>query len=638
MLAVVRSFSKTIFAKLLLVLLIVAMAGFGMSGVLQAQFSKDVIIAGDREVSPEQFVQMFDNQREQMKQRRGQDITREQMIEAGFHQRMLQELAAEESYLAWLGRIGVRPADELIVEQLRQSPRFFNPVTGAFDQTEFDNFLREAKMTRQQFDQTVRDGIAIEHFSRGMGAGVRLPRIYGAMQAAFGLERRDASWIAVTPQSVAQPAAPTDAQLQAFLTENSAQLRRPEYRELTVALFTPASVMGTVTVDETLIRRTYEFRKDALSQAERRTFVQIPVKTAQEAQRVIAGLRANQDPQAVARGIGAQPVTYQDRPRSAVPDRAVAQQAFTLPVGQVSAPIQGELGTRSVIKVLGVSPGRQVTFEEARPEIEAGLKREAAVQKVDDNVQAYERLRNSGVGMVEAARQTGGVVRDLPPVTAEGALPNGRPLGAPPALFAAGFALAAGSESDSIEDAGNGEYFAVRVRRVLPAGLPKLEEVKPQLTQAWMQREMVRRMEAKAQELAGRLRKGESLQAVAASAGLSVQTAKDIERGQNPQLGPQFLSEVFLKKANDVFVARMPSVAFAVGRVEAITTPPAALAARMAEDRRPQISNEYTGQMAELLRAATRNLIKPRVYPDRVNTALNIQEPAGGAVEGDAKK
>lgn len=199
MLAVVRSFSKTIFAKLLLVVLIVAMAGFGMSGVLQAQFSKDVIIAGDRQVSPEQFVQMFDNQREQMKQRRGQDISRDQMIEAGFHQRMLQELASEEAYLAWLDRIGIRPADELIVEQLRQSPRFFNPVTGAFDQTEFDRFLVEAKMTRTQFDQTVRDGIAIEHFSRGMGAGIRLPRIYGAMQAAFGLERRDASWIQVTP-------------------------------------------------------------------------------------------------------------------------------------------------------------------------------------------------------------------------------------------------------------------------------------------------------------------------------------------------------------------------------------------------------------------------------------------------------
>lgn len=639
MLRAVRSFSKTIFAKLLLVLLIIAMGAFGLSGVLQAQFSTAVLAAGDREVSPAEFVRAFDNQREQISQRQGRQVTREQLIEAGVHQRMLQDMAMLESYSAWLRRIGIRPADQLFAKRLRQLPQFFNPVTGAFDETEFRTALQRAQVTEEEFNRQVRDEIASDHFGRGIAAGLRLPRIYGAMQASFGLERRDASWIAVTPQNVGAPPQPTDAQLQAFMGEMSAQLRRPERRRITVALFTASNMLDQVSVPEDLVRRTYEFRKDALSQAERRTFVQIPVDDAQAAQRVIAGLRAGQDPEAVARSVGAQVLSYEDRPQTAVPDRAVAQQAFTLPQGQVSGPIRGDLGKVSVIKVLGVSPGHAVTYEEARADILAALKQEAAQQKVDDAVQAYERLRGTGMGMVEAARQSGArIVSDLPPVTADGLAPNGQRLGAPPALFEAAFALGAGAESDTVEDAGNGEYFAVRVDQVIPAGMPRLEELKPQLAVAWQAREMRRRMEARANELAERLRKGETLQAVAASAGLQVRTARDIERGQDPQLGPQLMSEIFLKKRGDVFVAPMPSVAFAVGRVDAVTSPATAVAARAAEERRPQISNEYIGQIGQLLQTATRNRIDPKVYPDRVNAALGVEAPAEPAAKGDGKK
>src|SRR3712207_8827333 len=56
-----------------------------------------------------------------------------------------------------------------------------------------------------------------------------------------------------------------------------------------------------------------------------------------------------------------------DAPRSAIPDRRVADVAFRLPAGQVSDPIQGGLAF-SVVKVLSVTPGRLVALEERSEE------------------------------------------------------------------------------------------------------------------------------------------------------------------------------------------------------------------------------------------------------------------------------
>ena len=78
------------------------------------------------------------------------------------------------------------------------------------------------------------------------------------------------------------------------------------------------------------------------------------------------------------------------------------------------------------------------------------------------------------------------------------------------------FALPAGGESE-VEDAGHGEFFAVRVEKIIPPAMPPLDEIRPMLTRAWTQRELRKALQAKADALVARLKKGETLEAVAAS-------------------------------------------------------------------------------------------------------------------------
>lgn len=645
MITLFRQFSKSIFAKIIFGLLIIAMGAFGIQQAVTADLGSAVIVAGDRETSAVDFKRIFDNARKQEEARVQRPITAEDMIRANLHRRIANQLSEQNSVLSWLDSIRITAGDTLITDAMRREQAFLNPVTGAFDKDQFLQALQRAGMTEAEYQRETRDQLATMHFGSGMAMGLRAPRIYGAMQAAYALERRDISVFAVTPQMAGIPAPPTDAQLTQFINQNQAALRRPEFRQLTLVLFTAGAVASQVSVPEADIRRDYEARKASLAQAERRTFVQIPVRTPQSAQQVIAALRAGQDPAAVARAAGVTAVTFTDKPQTSVPDGAVAQAAFAMTAGQVSDPIRGQLGM-AVVKLISIAPGHAVSFEEARPAIETRLRSEAAAEKVYEAVQKFEDARTAGKSMLEAAQIAGGRVVTLPaPVTESGLLPNGQRLGAAnmDAVFQAAFALAPGGESDATEDFGNGEYFAVKVDRVIPAGLPTIARDRPMLAGAWMGREIDKRMKAKAEELARRISRGESLAAVAASVGGQVRTVPNMTRQPNPALGP-LIQEIFLRRRGEAFSGRLPPpqpnapvAPYAVGRIDAIHTPVPAVAARVVEAQRPQVSDSISRDMAQLASAAAKLRVKPRVKLEAIDSAVGAVAPAEPTPAGKKK-
>jgi peptidyl-prolyl cis-trans isomerase D len=110
--------------------------------------------------------------------------------------------------------------------------------------------------------------------------------------------------------------------------------------------FSASQLAPTIKVDEAEVQRQFNFRRDSLSEPERRTIVQVPAPNQAAATQVAARLRAGEAPAAVARALKVEPVRYEAQPRTAVVDRRAAAAAFALPAGGVSAPFQGDSAGR----------------------------------------------------------------------------------------------------------------------------------------------------------------------------------------------------------------------------------------------------------------------------------------------------
>lgn len=644
MLASIRAFAKSWVAIVLLGLLIVSFAIFGITDVFAPRGGGNwVVKAGDRTVSGPEFKSLFDSYREQLGQQAGRPVTVEQAVEANVHTRVLDELASGQAFAAVLERIGIRPADELVTEQIRGFRGFFSPVTGVFDQDTYRQELARNNLTPERFESELRDNVAQQHFVSGVVAGLRAPRVYAAAAVAFESEVRDVSVALVHPGLVERPAPPTDAQLTAFLRENASALRRPELRALTVVRFNAADAARTAVVDPAEVQRQFEFRRESLSQPERRTFVQIPAPDQAAAARVAQQLRAGAAPAVAARSISREPVPFDNVPRSAVTDAPVAAAAFGLPVGQVSNPIQGSLGW-SVVQVSTITPAVAASFEAARPQIEAELRAAAAEQQVTALVERYEEAHGGGANLAEAARQAGAPVLSIAPVSAEGRTADGQPAALEPALLAAAFQTAQGSESEVLELA-PGQYAAVRVDRVIAPALPTVNEVRPQLTQAWLIRELRTRVQARAQALVTAIRSGGgNVEAVARANNVPFSRLPGVTRAGDPTGGtpPEILSEAFEAKRGEVFQTQFINtqqgpLGVAVGRVEAVRFPAAGVLAVAVEQRREGISSELLQDIGEGVRNGARTAVTAQTSPERALQALGIaadQAAKGAAAPG----
>lgn len=641
MLTAIRDFAKSWPARILMGILALSFVGWGANSVGVSMIPSDhVIKAGSRSINAAEFRREYDNYKKRLEQQSGQPIMAEMAEENRLDAAVLQGVATREAFAELLRKAGVRPSDKLVLDQIQKIPAFFDPISGRFDRKTFTQRLSETGLRPEDFDGVLRDEMAAQHWAVSIQNGLAVPRAYGALASVFALESRDLSYLVLTPASVPQPAAPTDAQLQAFINENKTALTVPETRVLTIVPFTPQAAQAEVAaapIAPAEMQKRYEFRKDTLSKPETRTIVQIPAKDQAAAQAAVGRLQRGEAPAAVARSLGVDAITYEEKPLTAIADRKVGQAAFRMQAGQVGA-VQGDLGL-AVVKVVSVTEGREVSLEEARPMLEAEIRKDMVAEKVYAQSQAYDDAHQAGASLADAAAKAGVAAQTLGPISAQGVDEQGRQYQIPPKILETAFALPSGGESE-LTDLGDGAYFAVKVERIAPAHVPPLAEIRGRVTQVYMQRAVIRALEAKADELAARLKKGEAIDAVAASAGVPVGRLPGLTRQTAQQsgeaLGREVLARAFSAKPGEAWMARAPN-GLVVGQVANIRMDLGPTAARLAETNRGELTQAVFREMADAAQAYARVKLKVKVDAAKARAAAGFA-PEEKAAPGKAEK
>jgi len=634
MTGVLRSTARNPVAIALMGLLVLVFLILGVGGgsrfpdIFASAGADSVVAAGSHSMSTRDFRQIFDQEKQRVEQQQQAPVPIELLIQNGFDQQLLNAIAQDEALAEMLSRAGVVPAPALIGEEIKKLPFAFDKVTGKFSEQQFTRFLANQGITPSQAEAQLGDELAQRHFSAAVEAGFRTPRIYAAVSAVTGLENRDVSYFTLDAKAVPQPAAPTDAQLLSFMREHAAQLMRPEMRVLTLVRFSAKAMEPGVTVDPAAVQKEFAFKKDTLSTPEHRSVVQIPVKTAAQAAQAAARLRAGEDPAAIAKSFGAEPISYADAPQSAIADPKVAQAAFALAQGEVSGPVQGELGA-AVLKVTKITPGAAATFESARPGIEAGLRTKGAQKAAYDLSQKFDDARQAGSSVMDAARKAGVTPVTVGPVTADGLDADAKPNTLlNPTILKTAFAHAAGEDTD-LQDAGPGEYFALHVDRVIPPALPPLAEKRAELAKAYLQQAQMQALKARADTLMAQVRGGAPIDQVATQAGGHLVRQSGMQRLQAEQykaLGRDFLVAIFTAKPGDVFAAAAPSGVF-IGKLDAVRPGDVTTMAHAVDTIEGRVSQAYLKDLLNSVKTAARQDTKVTINLALARRTLGV-DPA----------
>lgn len=645
--------SAVLFGLIIISFLFVGNGTGSLSG-LSLTGAGPVISAGQRKLSADVFKAEFDQQLQGLSQQYQRQISEQEAIDNHLDEQMLPDLASREAKLAAIQQMGIKAGSEMIAEQLRTQPAFFNPVTGKFDRKAYLKTLADNKLTPKAFEANLSDQLISQAFDFGEAAGVRAPRAYNAFVALYNNQAYSASYLALDKSQVPAIGKPTDDQLNAVIKENATHFQLPETRQLSIVRFSAKALAPTMPVDDAEIQKQFDFRKDAESSPETRSLIQITAKDQATAESIAARINKGEDAQQVAKATGAQAIVYEDKAKTGVPDPKVATVAFSMTVGQVSGAIKGDLGY-SVVKVTGIVPGKVADLAAMRPKLEAAARQQAAEKKVSADADKFSTVHGTGADIAKSAAAVGAKLITTPAIVSQGINPDdNKPAdGISAKLLQIAFKQAAGSESD-IESDGPGEYFVVRTDKIIPPSLVALDKVRANVEKYWTDRELSKALKAKADALTARLKKGETMDAVAASSGLKVERLERLNRHDastpnNPvvaKLGGEFAERLFTAKKGDIFQSggaqsqdpKVPTNPMVyVVRLDGIATGDIAQTAQLAADSRQETTQNLTVQMGQSVVSAAKTLINPKINTDRAKRALGIDPTAAATPKSKDK-
>jgi peptidyl-prolyl cis-trans isomerase D len=205
-----------------------------------------------------------------------------------------------------------------------------------------------------------------------------------------------------------------------------------------------------------------------------------------------------------------------------------------------------------LVNVGKIEPGTQKTYDEVAPQIKREIAENRAKTEIGNLRDKFEDERAAGSTLAEAAKKLGHKSRTIDAVDRSGRAPHGKTvadLPKSPDVIAAAFTSDVGVDNDPLQ-LPNG-YLWYDVTGITPSRERSLEEVKDQVTQHWRDDEVGKRLQAKSDEMLGKLKAGTTLAQLATDNGLKVQTAVDLQRGKPGGFAPAKLVEAAFKTPKD---------------------------------------------------------------------------------------
>jgi peptidyl-prolyl cis-trans isomerase D len=579
--------------------LVVSFAIWGIGDIFRGFGRSTFAKIGGTEVTIEQFRALYTDKLQAVGRQFGRTITLEQARALGFDrqitQQILSEMLLDERVRAL--RLGISDAE--IARRIMQDPSFQGP-NGQFDRQRFVDVIRNAGFTEQRFVAEQRRNMLRQQLVGTITGSPIAPTAAVEAMDRFQNEQRTIEYVLFDRAQAGEVAAPATDVLAQYFEPRKAQFRAPEYRKVVIVALLPAERARWMEISDEDLKRAYEERKVRLATPERRQIQQIVFPKADDARAAAERIAKGETFEAIAkeRGLADKDIDLGNVTRAAMLDRVVADAAFALKEGEVSAPVQGRFGT-VLLRVTKIEPEKVPTFEEATEQLRTDLANERAKSDVTAIYDKVEDERSLGKPLAETAEKLKLEARTVE-IDRFGHDPKNQPVANLPQqqrLIAGAFAADVGTDNDPLQV--DGGYVWYEVSGITPERDRTLDEVKDQVEARWREDEVANRLRIKAATFLDKVKGGTALAEAAAADSLKVETRNGIKRtSTTPPLTERSLDAIF-RTAKDAFgsaQADQPGEQL-VFRVTEVVEPTTDLASEESKRLRGALNNAMVGDV-----------------------------------------
>ena len=529
MLDSLRLFAKSWPGKAMGVCLLVGLAGFGVNNVITDLGSNNVAKVGNVDITSRDFLRAYQIQMNQVAQQLGTVPSAEEAINLGIPSMVLQNLAQDAALDQMADGFGLGVSDDKLGDMLRKDANFSGTL-GNFDATQFKVVLQRSGLTEAEYFQTQTDSARRQQLILSLFADTKLPSTASSLVNRYAGDKRTIDYITIGANSIDTPAAPTDADLTAYLAAHQADFRTVETRTVKLMALSPETLAATKTIPEDAIAAEYERIKASMTTLERRTIQQVVLTTPEQIAAFEGGTAAGKTFEALVTENSLTANEIGTLAQRQITDPNLATSAFGLPANGYAV-IDGVTGKRA-IHVSAIEPGHTKTLAEAHDEVAHSLALAEAKTEYATVLDEVEELRAAFKPLDEIAARYNLDLYEIP-VTQGGAelaaVPSLPEANRPKAVQAI-FKAEQGKLTPAIVLDGSANLW-FDLEKIDPARDQTLAEVRDAVATAWTAEKTNAAVEAKTAEIVKRLDAGEDLIDVASSLSLIPQASLAFNRG-----------------------------------------------------------------------------------------------------------
>ncbi len=509
MISFFRASRSNVVVWVILGLLVVGLAGFGIS--TGGGGGRTVAAVGDSTIEVDDLSRTLDQELRTISQQIGRALPMSEARQFGVDRMVLARMINDATLDEEARRLGLSTGDETVQRLVLATPGFRGP-TGEFDRQAYAFALERTGLTPVQFERVLRAEATREMIAGSVQSAVAMPEAAARTLLDFAAEQRRFEWIALDDALLEDPAPePTEAELAAFHAANPVRYTRPETRRLTYVALEPETLAATLDVPEADLRSAYDAAGDRFAEPERRIVDRIGFATSDEAAAARASIEAGEtdfDALAADRGLDATEIDQGEVTRTGLA-APTAEAVFGSEGPGLVGPVDTPLGP-SLFRINAILPAKTTPFETARETLRTERALSLAADRIAAEAAPLQDLLVGGARLEEIAAETDFVLGTL---ALDAATTGG--LADDPVFRTLAGEAEPGIETDLVSLTSGG-LAAVRLEAIDPPALIPLVEIRDTVAADWRAAENALRVADLAGSLKAELDGGLSMTDLAA--------------------------------------------------------------------------------------------------------------------------
>ena len=551
-----RQASRSWYAKLLFILLILSFGIWGVGDVVrQHADSQPAIKVGSESISAAAVVDEFRRDTDRLAKKFNGKITLEDARKLGLVQQTIRQMVNR----ALLDQASDEMKFTVSNEELRKiiaGTSVFQNELKTFDKDVYQRVLDHAGFTEKQFTAMQRKDTTRDLLTRMIAGGITGPLVQADPLFTYRQEQREMDKVVYELEKQPDPPKPNDAALQAYYKAHETEFQAPELRAITGIILRPEDVSGDIKPTDEQITTAYQARQGEFQKAETRAVEVAQFLDEAKAKAFFDTVKDGKDFAGKAKAEKIDVIDLGKPTKKSMPIAELSDAAFSMKSPGVAAPVKTPLGVY-VLHMSEILPGKLLSLEDVRDLVIKGLVQDEANTRLYAKSTALEDALGSGASVEEAANNLKLKTFKLPAVDKDGNGADGRPFSQTPlsqAMLKTAFITAKGESSQVGQLEKNEGYFAVHVDEITPPAPRTLDAIADQVQARLIKEIKLQNARKLADSAADRIRKGEAIEKVAAP--LDVEKVAPFVRTPTAdrQLSATMVAEAFKAKVGDVII------------------------------------------------------------------------------------